>query len=164
MCTNNVLTYDVKKWQVSCCFNKSLYYVNVREFEMSAWWFYVYNNVTRVKDVKLVIQLLLGTDRQMSQLCTQWYHQNSTHHILFECECIEQERRTLWNDVEESCPCTLVTELKKMNSFEKCTFSLNAFNVRYIPEWENLYTSFLTFIVYMCRLYIKRYSLYGLNM
>ena len=143
---------DVKKWKVTCSLQKSLKYIdiNVQDMTMSTWWVYTKQNVTDVKYVRCIIQLLLGKDRQrigLCNLCNQEPH--SIHHILFECTMIYDFRKTQWANVTKCCNNLLVSEINKMSNKEKCKFILNGFYASYTPEWNNIYMSLAKFVYFM---------------
>ena len=139
-----VKQHDVKKWKVTCTLHKSLCYVNlnVQNMKMSPWWVHAAQNVLELKVVRLIVQLLLGKDRQeigICKLCNQQPY--SAHHIIFDCIILYQARIEKWAFVIENCENHFVEEIDKMYSKEKCIFIFNGFNISYTSEWQAVYSS-----------------------
>ena len=156
------ITYDIKRWKCTSYMYKSLslFTKDIDMFQISPWWVHCFRNIREVKNVKNIIQLLLGkgrADRELCKLCM--YGMKDTVHILFECHTISAIRSQLWNDLTEVCEPAFIKDLNKMSNEEKCCFIFNAFNVAYTPEWEKMYTAMLVFINVMFKKFEEEYKL-----
>ena len=148
----------IKKWKANCALNKSLTYVNINvsHIYMSPWWEYTHRDLTRLHDTRLVVQLLLGRDRQNNGVCKLClFSTASIAHILFECPSIGNQRNKQWLNVEKHATFmyTFLSDFSKLSNIEKCSMLLNAFNVMYVPEWKELYDAIIEFTCSLYRTY-----------
>ena len=76
----------------------------------------------------------------------QW----SKNHIF---KAFEANKLCFNQEIEKQQKLTLVEEIDKMSSKEKCRFILNGFNISYTSEWQAIYSSVAKFLYEMYNKY-----------
>ena len=104
-----------------------------------------------------MIQLLLEKDRHSHTYngCCSECTMPTTHHILFECSSVRNERKALWSKVVEVCPTNLIMEINCMSSEKKCEFILNGLYCSFVLEWQDIYAKLAEFVNVLYRQYSK---------
>ena len=121
---------------------------------MSPWWQHVHYNIEYSFKCKMIVQVLIGNDRRIKQLCSQCdLHESITiEHVLFDCRApaLVEIRSNLWKKVENCEMPALIRDLNCMSSKERAQLILNGFNVKYVKEWKSLYCNVADFIHTLC--------------
>ena len=154
MVKNSIMKLENKRWLISCKLYKSLSLLSVENHRMCTWWFHAYYNHSFSKQNRIIIRLLLNVYMYLEQKCPccQLNAINNVVHILFICPCNNEEREVLWEKVKESTPRELFTHMTSLTLENRARFILNAFDSKYIREWESVYDALSNFI---CKLYSK---------
>ena len=141
----------LQRWNVTKPMFSSLSGFNQDIFCMSPWWNYVHVSPENIKQSRLIVQLLINRDRHVHNICQccNSYVNISPHHILFECQSLNEPRQSLWLQFEMSGLPNLVESMANMDNYEKCYFILNGLNCSYIKEWHNMYINLANFVYYM---------------
>ena len=146
----------VKKVKIVCKTFKSLSKLSFVTLEISPWWVHCYKNPKLTHQCRDIIRLLLNVHRYGNKSCVFCYGKvNSIQHVLLECPSIQTQRSLLWLDIISVCPDQLRSSIESLNVYERCSFLLNAFNVRYVNEWKLLYDRVSNFISQLYKEYSK---------
>ena len=92
-----------------------------------------------------------SNESALCKLC----HDNSYEsvcHMLFCCKALSAKRLQLWTVVENASPTALVTEFRTMSINNKAEFILSGLMCKFVPEWEELYTSLLIYVTELYKL------------
>ena len=163
----NIVEYENKCFQATM-----LLYTRMEMFKkcvpnVEIWPWYVFVNKVRPfsqRECKSIARLMFresclngDQDKVNKQspiccLCESGWPEDANH-LLFVCEQFSHLRKELWTRVESSAPQELVAEMRKMTSKDRCSFILSAFNVKYVAEWDELYSEMLDFIH---KMYVER--------
>ena len=105
------------------------------------------------KKVSSVIAVLMGTQpsglqrNHGSSCCGLCGTENENSiHILFECDKLNTFRTPMWNQVIESMPDGLKTEMNTRDNNEKAIVLLSGFGRSFIREWTQLYMASANFV------------------
>ena len=162
-----IVEYENKCYQATVLLYKRMDIFGKCIPSIDMWPWYVFVNRVRPfsqRECKSIARLVFresclnGDQDKMTKqsstcsLCDSGWPEDATH-LLFVCEKFSDLRKELWSNVESSAPPELVTEMCKMTTKDRSMFILSAFNVKYVPEWDELYNAVLEFIhkIYVAR-------------
>ena len=156
---------EQKRFKVTCLLYQTLDLYSKCIFEISIWpwWVYAHIKPEHGQPCRLLLKLIYGhsglgchvskfsNESALCKLC----HDNSYEsvcHMLFCCKALNAKRLQLWTVVENASPTALVTEFRAMNINNKAEFILSGLMCKFVPEWEELYTSLLIYVTELYKL------------
>ena len=143
----------IKRWKVTSKLYKSLSYLqseHTDDVRSIGWIYFLHKTPDKARQCRSILNLLMNTYRLGKHICRLCDQERDTiEHILFECNYGSDIRNHKWNDVINSCPGALATELNRMNPVERSKCLLNAFRCNYVHEWHEIYISVSDFIFQM---------------
>jgi len=158
-----------KLWHIKSRMFSSLSMLkNVYSMNQLCWWTYVQSYPNEMHKCINIIKLLLGVHKlntvlvkqrnitsPMCNLC-QSYESETVSHFMFRCSNSEKERTKLWNEIQLSCPSTILMEsINAMSDDTKSAFLLTGLNDSYVPEWSIFFHAIANFIN---KMYVTRLS------
>ena len=157
---------ESNRWKATCLMYSSLdiFRKAHTSISLNCWWYFVKIKPVMFKKVSSVVAVLMGTQPSGLQrnhgirccgLCGT--ENESTIHVLFDCNKLRECRSQMWNNVTESMPEGLKLEMDSRDNTEKAIMLLSGFGQSFIHEWTQLYSNSARFVHTM---YKKRSQLY----
>ena len=97
------------------------------EFPYSQWWVHSSHDPSVTRKCCYVVRQLLQVRRLIVKRCILCSNLFSVCHILFECNCLNDDRQLLWNKIR--FPVGLRRSIEAMSNQDKTGFILNAFGI-----------------------------------
>ena len=140
---------DELNWRATCTlYSKLTMYRNVlKDIGVIAWWKYAKINPCKLKQVSAAVALLLGAQPKGLQhnfgghscmLCGLYVNESSVH-ILFECNLMNEKRDHWLNTIRLLMPTAMVIGFDEMSVQSKCEFLLSGLNNCHVQECDVLY-------------------------
>ena len=129
-------------------------------FKMCTWWIHAYRDNTFVKQNRVIVKMLLSVNIYLEEICKccEMNVVNDAVHILFVCPCNSELRNMLWNEVKNSSPSVLFSNMERMSFREKTRFVLNACDSYYVHEWKSMFDALSNYICKASKCYFGVYN------
>ena len=162
----SVWDLEYMQWQVTCSMYSKLCIYNryASEMKLHPWWEYVKLYPFMFKKVSAVMSVLMGDqprgmqifDQVRCQICND-HKIDSSFHVLFECETLEDIRIPLLYKLYDCMPVCDKESYDGMINYDKLCFLLSGFMPKYNKSYDALYRNTASFVYSM---YHKRYVVY----
>ena len=158
-----VIARENTKWSVQSTLYPSVSLAKgvMNKVEVNAWWKYIQVVPSDMYKCISVVRLLLGVGKLntslyrfkdntiASPLCNncESYTEDTAIHMLFQCDGLKEERKTLWQDVLENCPTDVLrNEIVRMRDIDCTKFLLSCLSNTFVLEWIPLYKSICKYV------------------